>query len=189
MAKKRDLRITQEMAEDMAQFYLNTFFAKIPAIPVHIENIPDGSLGVFYLEEGEDYDPYNDELMNAYEYRSRYKPLWGGLGGIDLNRDQSYQDPLNHPKVSIRISKSICICVREFVGTLMHELLHYYLWYIGWDFHDEDIVFYRECRKMGLPTNYAGKSKDDTDYKKIDQYIRMYIEYTSDRKLAKAKAA
>ncbi len=183
----------QEMLQDMADFYLRQPFQNIPFINVSIaENIDDDVNGEFRLEPADDYDYDNDELKSAYEYRSRYKTLFDGFAGMEINNEFSYMDPLNHPALSIRINKRITKDLRLTVSVLLHELLHYYLWYIGHDFHDEDIEFHQTCLNMGLPTNYTGKEwtgtawKDTYDYSQMDWYLKMYANYLEEKEMAKA---
>ncbi len=174
------IEISVEMLEFMAGFYLILMFDNIPMIPVSFKELSGGDLGVFILEKADDYNADTDELLVKYEDRSRYKPLWGELGGVELCKELSYQDPLNHPKLQIEISTKCAKSMRKCVSVLLHELLHYYLWYIGWDWHDDDSTFDREARKRGLATNYGMKA----DTAKIDGYIQLLTDNLSQIKLS-----
>ena len=182
----------QALIQNMADFYLEMIFQGIPAVTVEVtDNLSEGTLGEFYLEEAPDYDYSTDELKNAYEYRSRYKTFCDGFCGIDMNQDASFMDPLNHPIPHIKISQKLTKDIRETTATLLHELLHYYLWYRGYDFHDNDMYFYQKCKSMGLPTNYdirwTGKGWEDSyDYSKTDKYIKLFIAYLAEMELEEA---
>ena len=172
------------IVRSMAGFFLRELFYNIPEVPVRImDDMDKDTLGLFILDKGEDYDPDNDEFMNAYEYRSRYKPLWDGLGGVELGGEFSYMDPLNHPDASIELNRKILKDIRKTTAVLLHELLHYFYWYIGRGFHDDDRDFLDKCREMELPTNYDdykwmdGRWKDVYDYTKADKYLGMYLKY------------
>lgn len=172
---------TQTVLEDMARFFLKELFYNIPYIPVTYSSDIEGSMGQFGLKEADDYDPDEDELMQAYEYRWTYKPLWDELGGVDIGTDVSWMDPLNHPTAKIQINRNLKKDLRKLTSVLIHELLHYYLWYIGWEYHDNSKDFLDKCKEMELPTNYTdwvykdGRWVDMYDYKKADKYIQMYF--------------
>ena len=176
--------IDELMLKEMTKFYLKELFYNIPEIPVHIEDELDGeSLGQFILDEGEDYDPEEDELMNAFEYRSRYRQLWNGFGGVELARERSYMDPLNHPETFIQINRKLTKDLRKTTAVLLHELLHYAYWYMGREFHDDSRDFLDKCLEMRLPTNYTDFKwtnrgwKNTYDYSKVDKYIEMFRDY------------
>lgn len=173
--------MTTKALEGMTRFYLKELFYGIPEIPVEItSDLDSGIMGQFVLDEGDDYDRDNDELMNAPEYRSRYKPLWDGFGGVELQREYSYMDPLNHPKAYIQLNKKIIRDIRKTVAVLLHELLHYCYWYIGREYHDYSKDFHEKCLEMELPNNYTdyvwidNEWRDSYDYTKIDKYLKMY---------------
>ncbi len=171
-----------EQLQDMAKFYLKELFYGIPEIPVSFgepDEMEEDILGVFCLEKSPDYSLEEDELLNAPEYRWHYVRLWDELGGKDVGEDESWQDPLNHPDARILISTRCRKCARTLVATLLHELMHYYCWYAGYDHHDKDMDFHKRCIEMGLPTNYDREWNGRNwvyayDYTKIDKYIRMY---------------
>ncbi len=172
---------TQSFLENLAKFYLKELFYNIPYIPVEYSNDIDGSMGQFGLEKADNYDPDRDELLYAYEYRWEYKPLWNELGGVDIGNECSWMDPLNHPSAKIQINANLSNDLRKIVAVLIHELLHYYLWYTGYEYHDESRDFLDKCKEMGLPDNYTkwqykdGRWIDMFDYSKTDRYIWMYF--------------
>ncbi len=167
----------ENLLKDMTTYFLKTLFDNIPVPNVYIEpDMEKDTLGTFSLEQNTNYLKENDELLGKYEYRSHYKRYGNGFG-IEYNKMESYQDPLNHPDPVIKISEVCLKNIRKTTATLLHELVHYYLWYIGWDFGDEDVDFNRKCREMDIPTNYGSY-----DYRKIDKYIEMYCEYIENKK-------
>ncbi len=170
--------------EEMAKVYLEELFCGIPMIPVEIESDMECcTLGQFVLDAGEEYDLNKDELISAPEYRYRYKTLWDGLGGMELGREYSYMDPLNHPKVYIQINKKIIKDIRKTTAVLLHELIHYYYWYIGREYQDDSREFIDKCIEMDVPTNYTDyvwdghQWKDIFDYTKVEKYIQLYISH------------
>lgn len=187
MSKKEK---AQALLEDMARFYLKNLFYSIPYVTVKYSDDMDGSLGKFGLEKASDYDPDNDELLGTYGYRWKYIPFENELGGIDIGIDESWSDPINHPDVTILINYKLVDNTRMLVGTLLHELLHYYYWYIGRDYHDNDYDFLEKCKEMELPTNYTDwewkdkKWVETFDYSKIDKYIQMYADRQQEAQIA-----
>ncbi len=103
----------------------------------------------------------------------------------------SYTDPLNHPEAYIQINKKILKDIRKTTAVLLHELLHYYYWYIGRDYHDNDGDFLDKCIEMDLPTNYTDYEWtncgwiDVYDYSKADKYVEMYKAYICAKKYKK----
>ncbi len=176
----------QKRLDDMTKFYIKELFYNIPIIPVEYSDEIESSLGEFLLERSRDYDPDEDELLFAYEYRWHRVNLWNDLGGVDIGEDSSWMDPLNHPEISIRINAKCADSARCLVSTLIHELIHYYCWYIGLEYHDHSKDFIKMCKKMDIPDNYSnhewieGRWKDTFDYTKIDKYIYMYIDNLKD---------
>ena len=168
-----DTEMTENIITDMAKFYLRELFYGIPLPNIYVdEDMGFDVLGAFSLKRSDDYFVENDEFLGKYEYKAQYIALGNGFG-IEFNDNESFQDPLNHPEPIIRISAKCIDNFRRLTGVLLHELLHYCLWYIGWDYRDEDMDFDRECRKMELPDNYV----DNYDWCVLDRYIHSYMEY------------
>lgn len=193
------MRITDKVLQDMADFYCKTVFDHIPSIRVCFGDQPemteDATAGAFTLEKASEYCMDEDELIDAYEYRPEVMAFEGGQEYIltATGIDQSYQDPLNHPIASIQINPSCKKDLRKLVAVLLHELLHYYLWYIGWDYHDNSKQFLDECKRRGFIDNYTrftwNRRKgwiDSYDYSLMEKYIEMYFEHKNSKDLHKA---
>lgn len=170
----------QQELEKMARFYLKKLFYNIPYIPVEYSNNLEDSKGIFEMEMADDYVYENDELLNSYEYRWKYISMEDGMCGVDIGGDRSWEDPINHPKLAIRISARYTNNIRKLTAILLHELLHYYCWHTGLEHHDDSEDFLEKCKEMDIPTNYSdyiwedGRWKDVFDYTKVDKYIKMY---------------
>ncbi len=173
------MEVTQTELEKMANFYRKELFYGIPEIDVLlVGNTP----GVFILEKADSYIEAEDGLTNEYLYRPRYKYLGNGVGTY-LNETYSWEDPENNPVKRIGIKESYKSDIRRLTASLLHELAHYYLWYCGYEYGDEDRDFLNLCKKMGLPTNYdfcwdksENKWVHTYDFSLIDRYIKMYEE-------------
>lgn len=177
----KNMKVREKVLQDMAKVFLKELFYNIPYVPVHLTELEDGYNGVFCIDRGPDYIQDEDELINAPEYKRKYKLLWDGLCGVDMGGDESYMDPLNHPDVYIKISCRITADIRKTVSVLLHELLHYFYWYTGREYHDDDREFLDKCKEMGVPTNYTdfewngSKWVDTYDYTQIDKYLMLYV--------------
>ncbi len=176
--------IKEEAVQDMAKFYLNRLFYGIPEIKVMYakKNEMRGSvLGEFELEKNASYCKADDALIDYPGYKSRYKTLWSGFGRQYLNKEFSWMDAENHPQIRIRISKKCEKDLWKLTATLLHELLHYFFWYTGREYHDDSQEFLNETRKMGLPNNYDYRKWTGTrwvntyDYHKMNPYIAIYL--------------
>ncbi len=169
------MKNAERKLREMARFYERTLFYGLPEIKVSYSG---KGMGAFCMDSADDYCPCEDELTDEYLYRKRYVETAPGVGYYK-NHDFSWQDVENHPKVQIKINKSLQGDLRKLTAVLLHELCHYYLWYIGYDYHDNDGHFLSLCRKMGLPTNYdhrwdGRKWVETYDYSLVDKYIEMY---------------
>lgn len=175
--------MTTKMLEDMARFYLERYFDGIPYIPVTFDRACclDGALGSFVMRPGDDYCMDEDELIDAPGYRVRHVTVLDNTG-YWLADEESWKDPINHPVVFIRISRKIQRDIRQAVATLLHELMHYYCWYMGYDYSDSDYGFNRMCMDRGIPTNYYDNAfhdgcwHDTFDYTSMDRHIQAYYE-------------
>lgn len=180
--KKVKLNINNVTLQEIADLFLKELFYGIPSIPVTFvdkDELDRGALGEFSLSERDGYDASKDELMQCPEYREKEIRLGGEFTIHHQPRDAAWTDPLNHPEAVIRISTEHHT-LRHLMSTLLHELLHYYLWFIGHDHHDEDIEFCNECQRLGIPTNYdrtwnGHKWVHSYDYTLMDPYIEMYF--------------
>jgi predicted SprT family Zn-dependent metalloprotease len=81
--------------------------------------------------------------------------------------------------VSINIKATLMSDTVDLTATLLHELAHYYCWYLGYQHHDDDRDFLRLCEKMHLPTHYTyrwdgHKWIDSYDYGYARNYMEMY---------------
>lgn len=142
--------VTKRQLQEMTRFYLKELFGNIPEIKVSFKGT---KLGTFNMEAEDGYCEENDELINDPAYKRRYSYLGYGCG-YDKNRDYAWQDPLNHPKVSISIKKSLSSDRKTLIMVLLHELSHYYLWYLGYGFRDDDSDFIKFCNERFIPTQY-----------------------------------
>jgi len=193
----KGIGVNDAILQNMARFYLKTLFYGIPEVEVVYakkNELDDAVLGEFGLDKNESYCEEDDELLNYPGYQSRYKSLWDGLGGCYLNTEFSWMDPENHPEVKIRINPRCRENTHGLVATLLHELLHYFFWYTGREYHDESREFLDECKKMGLPTNYDREWKDGGwvntyDQSKVEPYVRMYADYVADKFIESLKTA
>ncbi len=165
--------------KEMANYFLKTLFYGIPEIEVSFnENKDIGCNGMFNLSIGNNYCEEDDCLRNEYFYRTKYVYMGNGVGYYD-NAEMSWQDVENAPERKIVINKNLRIDKRMVVATLLHELCHYYLWYIGRGYDDADKDFLELCHKMDIPTNYdhewdGSRYINTYNYLKIDKYIEIY---------------
>ncbi len=173
------MKITQTELRSMAKFYRKKLFYGLPEIDVFLTG---EAAGVFILEKPDSYMEKDDSLIDEYLYRPRYKYYGNGVGAY-LNEAYSWEDPENNPVKRIEIKKEYSRDIRKLTACLLHELAHYYLWYCGYEYGDENSDFLKLCKKMGLPTNYDFKwDKSENkwvhtyDYSQIDKYIEMYKE-------------
>ena len=69
-------------------------------------------------------------------------------------------------------------------NAIIHELIHYKLWYLGYPYDDNDKEFIDECHKYGICSNYdkifdEKKKKYNFDYKLdiLETYKQQYQNY------------
>ena len=67
------------------------------------------------------------------------------------------------------------------VGELLHELTHYYCWYLGYDYHDGDKQFEDKFKEFGFPSNFDRRFEkstrswvDDYDYGCLKKYLEEF---------------
>lgn len=109
-----------------------------------------------------------DEYTRDCEYVYDYKP--------------------NVEDCSIYISKSIKTDRLRVIDTLLHELIHFTLWYQGLDHKDGEYQFEQALKKYGISSNYdrvfdgkTKKWKDTPNLEKLKEYENMYIAYVQNK--------
>ncbi len=177
--------ITKKEFADMTDYFRKKYFDNIPAIPCYLEDIKSttGEVldGRFVVEQNRDYVEEDDELLHNYEY-SQYVEVAEGL--VCELGTPSWTDPLNHPTLYIVISKSLRTSPMRLVGTLLHELAHYWCWYCGYDYHDGNRDYENKLKSLGLPSNWDHKFnkeikmwEDDFDYSKMESYYNDFLKH------------
>jgi hypothetical protein len=167
----------------MADFFLDRLFDRIPSIKCCFQPLEEGSYGLFSLIENEDakeesVDPETIEMLRkSPEYRVDYYDF--GRFGYQSEHTPIYTDPLMHPKSSIIINQAIQRNRLKTVAALLHELTHYWAWYLGFEYEDGSKDFEDKLRMLDLPSSYSHKftSKGwvaDYDYTKVQRYLAMY---------------
>lgn len=133
--------ISEKGLKDRAKFYCETLFH----VPLKID--------VRFFEEEE-------ERMTALGF-FRATNDYGSL--IPLEGDDADED------FFIGINSKIATN-REHVltDTLLHELLHYALWYRGGEYGDKDEDFIQNAKKLGISNNY------ERDYTRKDKMTGCY---------------
>ncbi len=149
-------KIGKRKLKEMEQFFLKELFDGIPAVEVEFADTVSerNARGVFLLRENDDYYRGDDGLEDYHlkHYMDMSKEYGFAVG---YNEDDDYwRDPLNRPEIKIQIDKNLQKDPVQLVMTLLHELCHYYCWYLGFDDGDEDEDFIRECHKRGIASNY-----------------------------------
>ena len=173
----------------MSEFYRRELFEGIPYINMRFADSSElgSSDGKFILVQNDDYEEAEDELYDTPGYRTYFSELDEGLI-YAYGEEPSWSDPANHPKYEILISKSMQRNDEKVVGTLLHELVHYYCWYRGLGHGDSDKDFIEKATSLGLPINHIhhafenGRWKDTFDYSLMDKYIRLYKDSTKGKK-------
>ena len=69
----------------------------------------------------------------------------------------------------------------ELINTIIHELIHYKLWYTGHDSKDTDPEFIEECHRLGICSNFDNEwdpvkkvYKRKYNIEKLTEYEEMY---------------
>jgi len=169
--------MTDVELKKMAQFYLNKLFYGIPEIPVHFASMTSTELGDFEVRPGESYDSDDDLMYNTPGYRNI--SLNFGYGIHYYESGKSWSDPLNKPKLCIKISDRIKWDKLKVVGILLHELLHYFCWHYGYDYDDSSEDFIRLAKQLNLPfvenVIWDGeKFIDAFNYEEMKPYYNMF---------------
>lgn len=158
--------MTKQELQKISDFFLKRFFGGIPKIAAKYGDTEEGILGNFFIEANNEYDieeedpTYAQLLEEAPEYKTRdYEKENLTISGITT---PSYTDPACHPILSIVISNTIKKNELIVVGTLLHELTHYYCWYLGFDYHDGNRQFEMKLREFGFPSNFDRNFNKET---------------------------
>ncbi|MCR5238106.1 MAG: hypothetical protein K6E34_12995 [Lachnospiraceae bacterium] len=176
---------TDEKLETLEKYLLVKFYGGIPSIPISFGTKEEmcGLWGCFCQKASDDYD--EESMRDVPGYRSRYISLeiFGMAAGYtEYEDDVPYMDPLMHPELSIKISPEIKKDPLKITATLMHELAHYYCWYVGYDYDDDSLEFIRFLKDRDLPTNHdfiwnrEDKAWTDTyDYALARPYFNAFL--------------
>ena len=148
---------TDKKLETLEKYLLSKFYDDIPQIPVSFGSMEEmcGIWGCFCQKEGKDYD--EEAMRDVPGYRCRYIPvkIFGVAAGYtEYEDDMPYMDPLMHPELSIRLSPEIKMEPLKITAAMMHELAHYYCWYVGYDYDDDSVEFIKFLKDRNLPTNF-----------------------------------
>lgn len=157
---------------DMMRFFLTNMFSGIPDISCHFGPAEGFVLGKFLLKRSSKYLESKDPVAGKAGYIPRHYFLCGGLIDSYQYDIEPWEDPLNHPKPEIIISDALADFnhMLSLTGTLLHELTHYYCWYIGLDYKDEDKDFHNRLLRMGLPTNWSSMNES-----KVKEYLQLFL--------------
>lgn len=121
-------------------------------------------------------DEYMDVLNNNVKGMFRASNDEGSLSG-----DESCDIIINDNLVKASFGN-----INDLNDTLIHELTHYYLWFMGYDSEDDSKDFIDKLNELGVSNNYDlrydirdefGCGTKKCDYDKLQQYENMYQEY------------
>lgn len=192
--------LNSSILEDMALILSQALFSGIPLPPImfddDIEEIIDsgdkklelgedeGALGQFIIKQGESYEEKTDKYKDE-PGKERYKKLGFGIyEKISCIKD-SWAEPINNPYIRIEISSRFKIIANNiqlyvFLATFIHELVHYYCWYMGYDWRDGTGDFETLCKNLDIPTNYPpyttwknGEYVTNYDYRKMERFVTV----------------
>ena len=174
--------MTKTELQKLSNYFLKRFFGGIPKVNTVFEELEEDEFGNFVLEANDDFDLSEEDpvyaklLEEAPEYRNR-DFVQDNLT-ITRHNTPSFTDPACHPNIVIRISDSIKRKDLVVVGTLLHELTHYYCWYLGFDYHDGNRQFEMKLREFGFPSNFDRNFNKETkewndafDYSCLKKYL------------------
>lgn len=162
--------MTNRQAEDRAKFFANYLFdfTSVPEIEVVTQKEIFEILEEQMLETG---------VIEKFE---------DAPSGMFFHTEYGYGDD---DECTIYINKAKCKTVEQFNGTLIHELLHYVLWWQGYDSDDGEKDFEDGLKKLGLASNYDLQwdenkkcSKRPNDSVKLAEYETAYQEYLKEKK-------
>ncbi len=180
--------ITAYELEQMERFFLKELFHGIPGIRTVFKTprcTGGNAAGMFLLEMSDDYCCQDDELYAGYKGYRRLDMKVGFAVGYN-DGDLPWLDAINHPKAEIQISPELKKDKEQLVMTLLHELCHYYCWYTGLDYHDNDRQFIDTCKKLGVPTNFdfVWTGREWVRPEGFRETAKRYIELYEGRKCA-----
>ena len=177
--------MTKTELQKLSDYFLKRFFGGIPKVNTVFGNLDEDEFGNFILESNDDFDleeedpVYAELLKEAPEYRNRVF-IQENLT-ITSHTTPSFTDPACRPKIVIRISNIIKRNDLLVVGTLLHELTHYYCWYLGFDYHDGNRQFEEKLKEFGFPSNFDRKFNKETkewndsfDYNCLKGYLEEF---------------
>lgn len=173
--------ITDNELENMTRFYLKEVFKGIPFITTHFATVEElgDKLGITEYTEGDDYIIEKDVLLDMHEYAHAAVEIAPGVFD-DVKYEPSYLDPENHPKIEILLSDTLKTDIYMLTGVLLHELCHYYCWYMGYDHHDGDLQFERRLRELRLPScsdyRYSKEARKHISLFDFKCMMRPYVE-------------
>lgn len=178
--------MTNEQLQKISDLMIKEVFDSIPKIPCCFETLKSGTEGCFRLAENDEDDLKKEDpelfemIENAPEYRIRHIALDDTIG-IDLFKEMPWTDPMRHPNISINVNSSLKKDIRRVVAALMHELTHYWCWYVGHDFGDGNKQFEKKLKELDLPSCYDREFKNGTyvstyDLSKTDKYLALIEE-------------
>lgn len=181
---------TDEELQELGNHFLKKYFSGIPSVPIYFDDLErfmedsytDGDIAVTHYSMNPDYIEEADELYGQDEYADKYLDLGGNIG-ISLQDNKSWLDPLNRPDICIVLDNSLKNNDLMVVGTLLHELTHYYCWHVGLEHDDGSKEFEKELSKRGYPSNFDRtfdkvnkKWEDAFDYSKLQGYLDSYVQ-------------
>lgn len=175
--------MTKVELQKLSDYFVKRFFG-IPKITVGYSDLEEGTIGNFILSENDDFDikeedpEYAKLLEEAPEYRDRTFSVEGLT--VNGRKKQSFTDPACRPNFSICISNAIKKDELVVVGTLLHELTHYYCWYLGYDYSDGDRQFEKKLKEFGFPSNFDRKFNKETKEWEDDFNYRVLKKYLDD---------
>lgn len=127
----------------------------------------------------------NNEYLNGASGK-----FYPGIDSWDDRFDQEeYED---YKEASILLYESLAESTYiNLNNVLIHELLHFYLWYIGYNYGDGSSEFINKARQLGVCRNYDHKWNDeekkweqsDISEEKLQSYEDAYQEYVKTNKI------
>lgn len=127
------------------------------------------------------YIPEYDEFGNSIQLLGRF-----------IHDKESYitEDDQDEVYCEIEINETLSNDVLRLNDTLLHELIHFKLWYMGYDSQDGDKQFEDELKRYHISSNYSNtfdkktrKWLDKIDKEYMQKYEDMYQEYIKHSKM------
>ena len=161
----------------IADYFRKKYFDSIPHIDCYLVDetaFEIGSIGSFVLSKSDEYDEENDICLNDAGYNNRIE-ITEGLG-FEYG-PESWTDVLNKPDTTIVVLEDLESEPLVLIGTLLHELTHYWCWYCGYDHEDGAAQFERKLKELELPSNLehifnrnTKEWEDSFEYEKLEKY-------------------